>query len=219
MTDSITDTQLRGYINSFGVFQSYYTQAFDLPPSTISWIGSIQVFLLFFVGTFTGRLTDAGYFRPVFLLGSVFQVLGIFSSSFCTQYWQLFLAQGICIGLGNSCLFCPAMTTVSTYFDKKRMLAIGIVACGSSTGGLIFPAMVRQLLPTVGFPWTIRAIGFVQLVGLLVANLFLKTRIPPRRTGEIVDWAAFKELEYTFYAMGSFSVSSCPSISVARETG
>lgn len=49
-----------GYINSFGVFQTYYATELDLPPATISWIGSIQVFLLFFIGTFTGRITDAG---------------------------------------------------------------------------------------------------------------------------------------------------------------
>lgn len=50
-----------GYINSFGVFQTYYANELALgPPATISWIGSIQVFLLFFIGTFTGRITDAG---------------------------------------------------------------------------------------------------------------------------------------------------------------
>lgn len=49
-----------GYINSFGVFQTYYATELGLPPATISWIGSIQVFLLFFIGTFTGRITDAG---------------------------------------------------------------------------------------------------------------------------------------------------------------
>lgn len=198
-----------GYINSFGVFQAYYSSALNLPPSTISWIGSIQVFLLFFIGTFTGRLTDAGYFRPTILVGSTFQILGIFATSACTEYWQIFLAQGVCMGIGNGCLFCPALATVSTYFSKKRSLAIGMTACGSATGGLIFPAMARQLLPTVGFGWTIRAIGFVQLVSLILANLGLKRRIPPRKTGALVEWAAFEELEYTFYAAGSFTVSWC----------
>lgn len=137
-------------------------------------------------------------------------MIGIFTTSVCTTYWQLFLAQGVCMGIGNGCLFCPALATVSTYFNKKRSLAIGMTACGSATGGLIFPAMARQLLPTVGFGWTIRAIGFVQLFGLVLANLGLKTRMPPRRTGALVEWAAFKELEYTFYAAGTFMVSlSC----------
>lgn len=143
----------------------------------------------------------------MFLLGTAFQLLGIFTTSVCTKYWQLFLAQGICMGLGNGCLFCPTVATVSTYFSKKRGLAIGMTACGSATGGLIFPAMARQLLPTAGFPWTIRAIGFIQVASLVVANIGLRRRIPPRKAGALVEWAAFKELEYTFYAAGSFTVS------------
>ncbi|KAL1859019.1 hypothetical protein Daus18300_009657 [Diaporthe australafricana] len=67
--------------------------------------------------------------------------------------------------------------------------------------------MARQLLPTAGFPWTIRAIGFIQMASLIVANIGLKRRIPPRKAGALVEWAAFSELEYTFYAAGSFTVS------------
>ncbi|KAK9422944.1 putative MFS monocarboxylate transporter [Seiridium unicorne] len=54
-----------GIINSFGVFQSYYQGSLGRPASDISWIGSMQVFFLFVVGTLTGRLTDAGYCRVV----------------------------------------------------------------------------------------------------------------------------------------------------------
>lgn len=201
-----------GFVNSFGVFQSYYTSTLGRPPSDISWIGSIQIFLTFFVGTFTGRITDAGFFRPILFLGTLFVTLGIFTTSAATQYWQLILSQGICMGLGNGCLFCPAISVVSTYFEKKRSLAIGITASGSVTGGLVFPAMARQLLPAIGFGWTIRAIGFVQVGTLLLTNCFMKSRLPPRRTGSIVEWGAFKEAEYVFYALGMFFVSVIKSV-------
>ncbi|KAI0121677.1 major facilitator superfamily domain-containing protein [Xylariales sp. AK1849] len=193
-----------GIINSFGVFQTYYTTLLSRPPSDISWIGSVQVFLTFFIGAFTGRITDAGFFRPVLLCGTIFNTIGIFTASSATQYWQLLLSQGLCMGIGNGCLFTPAISVVSTYFDKKRSLAIGLTACGSVTGGLVYPAMARQLLPTAGFGWALRAIGFVQLATLLFANVFMKSRLPPRRSGSLVEWGAFKELEYTFYAMGMF---------------
>ncbi|KAI2602928.1 MFS general substrate transporter [Hypoxylon fragiforme] len=193
-----------GFINSFGVFQTYYVSQLSRTPSEISWIGSLQVFLTFFIGTFTGRMTDAGFFRPVLICGTIFMTLGIFTTSVATQYWQLLLSQGLCMGIGSGFIFCPAISTVSTYFNKKRSLAIGITACGSVTGGLIFPAMARQLLPTVGFGWAVRAIGFVQLGSLIFTVAFMKSRLPPRRTGSLVEWAAFKELEYTFYAAGMF---------------
>ncbi|KAK3060051.1 hypothetical protein LTS18_009454, partial [Coniosporium uncinatum] len=48
-----------GYVTSYGVFQSFYVDYLDHPPSDISWVGSVQIFLLFFIGTVSGRATDA----------------------------------------------------------------------------------------------------------------------------------------------------------------
>lgn len=65
-----------GWVNSYGAFQSYYTLTLGLPASTISWIGAVQNFLTFFVGAFSGRALDAGYFLPALMLGAVIQLLG-----------------------------------------------------------------------------------------------------------------------------------------------
>lgn len=196
-----------GLVSSFGLFQTHYTTTLGRSPSDISWIGSCQVFLLFFVGALTGRLSDAGYFRHVFALGVAFQIIGIFTVSVATQYWQVLLALGICMGLGNGCLFCPCISTLSTYFTTRRSLAMGMAACGTATGGLVFPSMVRQMLPAQGFAATMRAIGYVQIATLAVALVGLKQRIPPRKSGPAVEWGAFREGEYTLYAMGAFLVS------------
>jgi MFS family permease len=200
-------THNRGFINSFGVFQAYYITSLSRPPSDISWIGSMQIFLLFFVGTFSGRLTDAGFFRPVFITGTTLSILGLFMTSISTTYWQVFLAQGVCMGLGNGCLFCPTLTLLSTYFSKKRSLAMGIAAAGSATGGVVFPAVVQQLLPRVGYGWTMRALGFITMGCLLVCVIGLKPRVPPRKTGALVDWASFKDVPYLLFAVGMFFVS------------
>ena len=195
-----------GYINSFGVFQTYYVEALRHPPSDISWVGSTQIFLLFFVGTFSGRATDYGLFKLSLLVGSFLQLLGVFMTSLSTKYWQVFLAQGICTGLGNGMVFCPSLSLLSTYFSKKRSLAIGLGASGSATGGLIFPVVVQQLLPKIGFPWTVRVIGFIMLAIHAVTITFSKTRLPPRKTGALVEWKAFKELPYTLFSIGMFLV-------------
>lgn len=127
-------------------------------------------------------------------------------ASLSTQYWQLFLAQGICCGLGNGCLFVPALAIVSTYFSKRKMFAIGICASGSAIGGLIFPAIVQQLIPTVGYGWTMRILGFVTLACLTTCNILARPRVPPRRTGPILELAAFTEMQYTLFASGMFFI-------------
>ena len=193
-----------GSISSFGVFQAYYVTALKRSPSDISWVGSFQILLIFLIGSFSGRAMDAGYYRTVLIAGSTFFLVGMFMTSFSTQYWQLVLTQGICQGIGNGLLFCPTVSLISTYFLKRRALAISLVACGGATGGMVFPAIAQQLLPRVGFPWTVRVMGFVALFHFSIIISFARTRIAPRKTGPLIEWAAFTELPYVLFTMGMF---------------
>lgn len=195
-----------GFANSFGVFQSYYSGALDRSRSDISWIGSIQIFLVYFVGAFSGRATDAGYFRAVLISGLSLQLIGVFATSVSEQYWQLFLTQGICQGLGNGLVFCPTISLISTYFSKKRTLAIAMVASGASTGGIVFPLVAQQLLPRLGFPWTLRVMGFIMLANSLVIMSLVRVRLPPRKTGPFFELSAFRELPYSLFCIGSFLI-------------
>lgn len=193
-----------GYVTAFGVFQTHYTQMLNETPSAISWIGSVQVFCLFFIATFSGRASDAGYFKAVWGLGAFLNLLGTFMASLSTTYWQLFLSQGLCLGIGSGLMFCPTLSLVSTYFSRNRSLAIGVTASGSSTGGLIFPAIVEQLLPRIGFPWTMRVLGFLSLGMLLPSFIFFKQRVPPRKGGPLVEWTAFQDASYAIFTLGIF---------------
>ncbi|KAI2168630.1 hypothetical protein LOZ23_001992 [Ophidiomyces ophidiicola] len=193
-----------GFVNSFGMFQDYYTETLKRSPSDISWVGSVQIFLLFGIGTFSGRATDAGFFKAVWSLGAVTIMFAVFMTSLCKTYLQLFLAQGLCLGIGSGLIFCPTVALVSTYFSSRRSIAIAISACGSATGGIIFPIIVQQLLPRIGYPWTMRVLGLVTVITLAPGFIFFRTRIPPRRSGPFFEWPAFKEPSYSLYAIGMF---------------
>ncbi|KAH8819252.1 major facilitator superfamily domain-containing protein [Xylogone sp. PMI_703] len=193
-----------GYVNSFGSFQTHYTTTLSLSPSTISWIGSIQVWFTFFVGAFSGRLLDAGLFMPTFITGAVFQILGIFLMSISTKYWQLILTQGVLTGLGNGIFFTPSLALIATYFSNRRALALGIATTGNSAGGMIYPIVVRQLLPKLGFAWTTRVLGFMNLGCLVIVGIFIRPRLPPRKSGPVIDWSAFREPVYLCFVGGLF---------------
>ncbi|KAF7557878.1 hypothetical protein G7046_g5939 [Stylonectria norvegica] len=193
-----------GYASTFGVYQLHYEESLGLPSSQISWIGSVQTFLTFAVCTLSGRLADAGYTRQAVAGGSLLAVLGTFMTSLCTTYWQIFLAQAICTGLGLGIIFMPAVATVSSYFKRNRAFALAVSATGTGVGSLIFPSTLQYLIPQVGFPWAVRCAGFVALVVVGTANLLLKPYLPPRKLGPLVEWEAFRELPYLFVALGSF---------------
>jgi MFS family permease len=193
-----------GYLSSFGLFQSYYTSTLDVTPSAVSWIGSMQIFLVYLVGTFSGRALDAGHFHKTLALGSFLQIIAVFTTSVSTSYWQLFLAQGVCKGLGDGLVFCPTVSLVATYFSTKRSLAMAMTASGGATGGIIFPLIAQQLLPKVGFGWTVRTMGFVMLFNTVVILSIARVRLPPRKSGPLIDWNAFREPSYTLFCIGMF---------------
>ena len=125
-----------GLTNSFGVFQTYYYHNLlaDFSYSAIAWIGSIQAFLLISLGVVTGPIYDYGHRRALVVVGSVLSIFGMLMTGLCEQYWQLLLAQGICVGMGAGCLFLPSIACLPQYFEKRRAFATGIGSSGSAIG-------------------------------------------------------------------------------------
>ena len=82
----------------------------------------------------SGPLYDMGYLRHITIAGSFLVVFEMMMTSIATSYWQLVLAQGIVVGLGNGCLFLPAISVLPTYFMKNRALRQGIASAGSGIG-------------------------------------------------------------------------------------
>lgn len=197
-----------GYLNSFGAFQAYYTETMpDTNPSAISLIGSIQVWLTLVTGIFSGRMLDAGFFLPTFIAGAVLQVGGIFLMSFSTEYWQLMLTQGVLTGIGCGLFFTPSLALVSTYFDKRRAIAMGLVTTGNSVGGIVYPVVVRQLIPLFGFSATARVLALINVAFLSVVGVFFRSRLPPRKNGAgFIDWGAFKDPVYVGWVVALFLI-------------
>lgn len=196
-----------GYTSSFGIFQAYYTTNLNYSASAVAWIGTVNLCLLYLVGICSGRAMDAGHYRVCMAVGLSFQLIGIFTTSVSTRYWQLMLAQGLCQGIGNGMLFCPAVANVATYFSpRKRALAVSWVACGGATGGMVFPAIAESLLGRIGFGWTLRVMGFVMLFNAVLILTFARTRLPPKTSAPLFDWTAFRELRFALYCLGIFLV-------------
>ncbi|KAH9875833.1 hypothetical protein IAQ61_003298 [Plenodomus lingam] len=193
-----------GYFSSFGLFQSHWMLSLNRSASDISWVGSISLFLLFFLGTLSGPLMDSGHFRSLILVGCGFQLLAVFTTSAVTQYWQLILAQGIAQGIGNGLLFTPCVALVSIYWTKRRAFTLSLAACGAPVGGIVFPIISRELSPTLGYPWTIRIMGFVMLFNAIIIMLLARPRQFNRTKGPLVDPRAFKDPVYSLFSVGIF---------------
>ncbi|KAK4937662.1 hypothetical protein LTR10_021735 [Elasticomyces elasticus] len=170
-----------GWINCIGVFQDYYM---DVPlrqysASTVAWIPAVETFFMLACGPFAGYIFDNYGPRYLLLVGSFMHVFGLMMTSLSTEYYQFMLSQGVCSAIGACFLFSPAMACISTWFYKRRGMAIGICAAGSSLGGVIFPIIVSHMINETGFGWAMRTCAFLILFNCIIAILTLRSRIPP----------------------------------------
>ncbi|KAK6200869.1 hypothetical protein LQW54_009453 [Pestalotiopsis sp. IQ-011] len=196
-----------GISNGYGVFQQYYLQIFaDESASTISWIGSVQGFLIFFIGVAAGRLSDSGHFRITFYSGVFLQVFGLFMASLASTYYQILLSQAICVGFGSGLTFCPALAIMSQYFKRNRAVSVGFAAAGAPVGGLVYPIIIDQMINhrQAGLPWTLRTMAFVMLVTYIPCIFLLRPRLPARQPGPWLDTTAFKDVTFVLFSIGFF---------------
>lgn len=99
-----------------------------------------------------------------------------------------------------------AINCIHGWFNKKRGAAFGILATGSSLGGVIFPIMVSRLIREVGYPWAMRICAFLILALCAVANLTVKPRVmpTPQKITKAQLAAPFREIDYLFLCLGFF---------------
>ncbi|RFN49918.1 putative transporter mch4 [Fusarium flagelliforme] len=173
-----------GWVNSLGVFQSYYEQNLlqQYSSSKIAWIASVQQCLTYSAGIFLGKVFDDYGPRWLLIVGGFAQVFGLMMTSISTEYYQVFLSQAICSALGASAVMYGTVGCLATWWKVRRATAYGIAISGSSIGGIIFPIMVNRLMPRVGFGWTMRAVAFIILVGVLAAVATIRSNKAHART-------------------------------------
>lgn len=115
--------------------------------------------------------------RWLLLAGSFFHIFGLMMISISKEYYQFFLAQGICSPIGTAALFHCSITSVNTWFRRRRALALGVTFSGSGFGGIIFPIMITRIIPVLDFGWAIRICAFTSLFLLVITNLTVSSRL------------------------------------------
>ena len=218
-----TDT----FLQSYGVYLSYYLHNDIFPEATsfdYAFIGGFNFSMAMFVAPVVTILTRKFGKRLPMILGIVMQAGGFVSASFAKHIWQLYLSQGILIGLGVGFIFVPSISILSQWFSKKRSVANGISSAGSGVGGVMFSLATGAMIKNVGLGWSLRITGIVTFATNLTAALLLRDRnhiIQPPQLGFdtkllrqykvqlLLGWAFISMLGYItlLYSLADFAVS------------
>jgi len=199
-----------GIVNCAGVFVQYYANGplSDYSTSSITWITSVQTFLVTGSNLIMGNLFDSYGTKWILPIGTVVYSLGLMLLSLSTEFYQIILTQGIICGVGAAAVFNCATNSTLTWFFKYRAAALGIVVAGSSIGGIVLPIFMNKLIPRIGFPWTVRILGFVVLLFCGLACFTVKSRLPPRPKPLIIADVVkpFREVTFSLVVASSFFV-------------
>ncbi|KAL8834444.1 MAG: hypothetical protein Q9170_003740 [Blastenia crenularia] len=180
-----------GMMNTVGTFQAYLIthQLKDQSPSAVGWIFSLYTFLAFGCGLQIGPVFDRK--------GPRWLVFG--------EYWHFILTFSILGGVGTSLIFTPAVGAIAHFFSRYRGGATGLAATGGSFGGIIFPLALQSLFPRLGFAWSVRLLALLFLILLIVANLLIRTRLPPKVGGNVwPDFRIFGNVTFALTTAGVF---------------
>lgn len=201
-----------GLLTSYGVFQSYYVshQLAHLPASTVSWIGSLQTFMILGGSFVFGKISDDYGSRWVLVCGSVITFVSMLGVSFCTTLTELILVQGVLFGLGGSMLFLPGCALVNQYFDRRKGTAMSVIIGAASFGGIVWPLVLSALFehPRIGFGWGVRIAAVLLAVLLTISSVPMRPRLPPTPKALHQPWSQAWTLltqdasTYTLYVVG-----------------
>lgn len=202
-----------GLLTSYGVFQTYYLshQLSHIPSSTVSWIGSLQTFMILGGSFVFGKISDDYGCRWVLIVGSVITFVSMLGVSFCETLIQLIMVQGVAFGLGGSMLFLPGCALVNQYFDRRKATAMSVIIGAASFGGIIWPLILQALFdhPGIGFGWGVRIAALLLAILLTISNVLMKPRLAPTPKHLYQPWSQAWTLltddpkTYTLFVIGT----------------
>ncbi|KZT33308.1 MFS general substrate transporter [Sistotremastrum suecicum HHB10207 ss-3] len=183
-----------GHVNAFGVYDAFYKEVYlsNESPFTIGWIGSVPWFCYLGFGLLSGALSDRGYNRHLLASCSILYIFCNYMLAISAphQWYQVFLSQGLGMGLAMGGMAVPSLAIVGHHYPKRhRSLALGIVTTGAAFGGIVYPIMLNNLINprrstfgSGGTPETFRSAveisaGFSAGL-LLLANVFQREKRP-----------------------------------------
>ena len=140
-------------------------------------------------GPFAGWLIDKFGNRNVLVPSLLLAVIGYFIMAFWMPgFWTFALVYLGLVSLGNSMAFQHAcFAGLNQWFQRKRALAISILAAVASLGGLALMPTMNLLIDQAGLRWGLIASGLFYLVILLPLCIWFRNR--PEDMGLLPDGA------------------------------
>jgi MFS family permease len=130
-------------------------------------------------GIMMGRLSDRYGVRLPLVGATCALALGYVAASMSSSVLMYATVHGLLIGmLGSSASFGPLLADISHWFERRRGLAVAIVASGNYLAGAVWPPIVQYLIEAVGWRSAHLYIGVICLVTMLPLTFAMRRPSP-----------------------------------------
>ena len=173
--------------NGFGVFVIPMSEEFSWDRGTISLAASIGFLLNGLSQPFIGRLYDRIGGRKLILVSLV--IIGISNLMLAATNHIVFLiiVFGVVMAIAMSGgSINTTVSIISKWFERKRAMAVAIVAAGAPMGGLILVPLSSYLIELAGWRTTWAVLG-VMVLALAVPLAYFVMREQPQDLGLMPD--------------------------------
>ncbi|XP_015784142.1 monocarboxylate transporter 10 [Tetranychus urticae] len=172
----LTNGIIFGVINSFGVLYVHLLTFFkngtkDAAFST-SLVGSILIGTTFSCSALSSIITDKFGIRSTTFIGGFLATLGMFTSSFSSSIYELYITYGLLLGFGVSLCYAPSLVILGHYFTSNLGLVNGIVTAGSSVFTMILPICLKMLINRFSLFFALRLFSLLISVLMICALTF-----------------------------------------------
>jgi MFS family permease len=167
-----------GVAYSFAAFFDAYAGEFDARRADISLVFGLMGLLYFTLGAGGGILADRFGPNRVVFTGMLIIAASLATASLAQSMFNIYLAQGIGIGVGIALVYTPAIACVQPWFNRRRGLAAGLASAGIGAGTLVVPLLAATAILALDWRGALQVLAAgVLLVGCGAALLLRRAPI------------------------------------------
>lgn len=192
-----------GTAYTFGAFFDAMATDLDAGRGSTALMFGVTLFLFFGLGVVSGPLADKFGPRRLMLVGAVLLSTGLALTSRVDSVVQGYATYGLGVGLGGGLVVTPMYVVAGGWFQRRRALAMGVVATGNGLGTLILVPLAERMIDDNGWRDAYLTLAVIDLVLLTAAALVVlrpPTMPPPpalTRMKEVAATTAFRRLFLT----------------------
>ncbi|KAM7068549.1 monocarboxylate transporter 11 isoform 1-T4 [Molossus nigricans] len=198
-----------GLLRSLGLALSDISEHFDRTSQDTAWVSALALAVQQAASPVGSALSTRWGARPVVMIGGILTSLGFVFSAFAGSLLHLYLCLGVLAGSGWALVFAPALGTLSRYFSRRRVLAVGLALTGNGASSLLLAPALQLLLNTFGWRGALLLLGAITLhltpCGALLRPLELPgdPLAPPRGPLAAFGLGLFTRRAFLVFALGT----------------